>query len=161
MGHDKGRVSVAGQLESWGHWEERTARGMQALHHVGRNGMRAIGSNERVLSQGGKMLRFVFYKEHYSCRVQNGLERRADARKTSQKIVEVIRTPYTETLDIEGGEQGTDCGIIGGRTTKTCLQLDRRSERSRVEDTHIWPSGSALSTLWTYPKPTTAEASVM
>lgn len=112
MGHDKGRVSVAGQLESWGHWQERMARGMQAPHHVGRNGTRATGSNERILGQGGKMLRFVFYKEHYSCRVQNGLERRADARKTSQKIVEVIRTPYTETLNMEGGEQGTDCGII-------------------------------------------------
>lgn len=39
-------------------------RGMQALFQVGSNGMRAMGSNERVLNQGGKMLRFVFYKEH-------------------------------------------------------------------------------------------------
>lgn len=53
VGHDKGRVRTAG---AWGHWQERMLRGMQALHYVGRNGMRAMGSNERVLSQGVKML---------------------------------------------------------------------------------------------------------
>lgn len=50
------------------------------------------------------MLRFVFYKEHHSCRVQNGLERRADVRETSYKIVEVIQvTHHTEAM--EGGEK--------------------------------------------------------
>lgn len=39
MGHSKGRVSVAGLLESWGGWQERTQRGVQELHQVGRNGM--------------------------------------------------------------------------------------------------------------------------
>lgn len=72
--------------------------------------MRAIGSNERVLSQGGKMLRFVFYKEHYSCRGQNGLERRADARKTSQKIVEVIGHPLPRLWTWRVGNRGQTVG---------------------------------------------------
>lgn len=63
-----------------------------------------MGKDKRILSQGGKMLRFVFYKEHHSCRLQNGLERRADVRETSYKIVEVIQvTHHTEAM--EGGEK--------------------------------------------------------
>lgn len=83
MGHGNGKVGVAGLLESWSHWQKRTLRGMQELHHTGRSGndnLRAMGSNERVLSQRGKMFRFVFYKEHYSFGVQNRLERRVDVR---------------------------------------------------------------------------------
>lgn len=90
MGHGERNVSVAAWLESRGRWQERTPRGMQELHHVGGSGALTRGQqgrNERVLSQGGKMFSFVFYKEHYRFRVQNGSERRADAGKPVRKLL--------------------------------------------------------------------------
>lgn len=66
--------------------------------------LRVMGKDKRILSQGGKMFRFVFYKEYYSCRLQNGLERRVDVREISYKIVEVIQVIYYIEV-MEGGEK--------------------------------------------------------
>lgn len=117
----------------------------------GRNGMinRAMGSNERVLSQGEKCsdLCFIKYTIAAGCRM-NWREGQISG-KPVRKLLRSSRHPILRLWPWRVGSRGRlwdnqqpgPPGLISNWTGGV----------KDVEDDHTWVSGSGFSPLWTYP----------